>query len=146
MDKIVTKIVGLNILGLALLAVVSLSGFFGSVAPVTAQDCDDHAFRTAFMEIITDAYQRGNSPEEHYLDFNGGIQAVKIFLESKISTTCPGEEYVFVGFEFSLVSKVEKVTPVEGEIPSIFEGSFQVGTTSEEYAVKLYPGDPWLIW
>src|SRR4030065_2440887 len=61
-----------------------------------------------------------------------------------MGTACPGGEFVFVGFEAGLVSHVEKVAPEAGETPKLFTGSFKVGTTSEAFAVNLYPGDAWL--
>lgn len=79
--------IGSRIPGLALLALVYVFGIMEGAAFSTTQDCDDHAFRTAFMLATAEAYERGNSPEEHYLDFQGGLREVEAFLRSKIGTT-----------------------------------------------------------
>lgn len=108
--------------------------------PVTV---DDHALKLAMFNELTDAYETGNPKEDHYLNFNGGVQAVKKVLEARIGKPY-GDAYVFVGFRFQLNSWVEKVVPAEGEAPVNNESVEDIDTTSETIAVKLFPWEPWL--
>lgn len=79
--------------------------------------------------------------EEDYLDFEGGFLSAKNYLCSKIGTPY-GEGKIFSGFDFTIVSHVEKVSSTEP--PTTRSESKTVGTTTGEDVEKLYPDQPWL--
>lgn len=93
-----------------------------------------------FFEGIFSAYETGNPAANGLLDFDEGFRSILDYLTSKIGTKYD-DDFIFTGFEITLISKVIQIEP-PGEPITRHRIDF-IGS-KDDSARKLFAEEPWI--